>query len=175
MNIDFRRPVIEDMALVTGYIKQKKSRSCEDTFGNILLWARFYQVQIAEVEGMLVSAMMGENLGFHYPYGKGNVKRCIETLEAYAKQQGKEFQMYCVTPEEFEELDALFPGKYEIQYDRDIADYVYEAESLRTLSGKKYHGKKNHVNKFKKTYENWEYVSMGKEHIEEAFQLLLKW
>ena len=175
MTIGFRKPVIEDKALVTGYIKQKKSRSCEDTFGNILLWARFYGVQIAEVEGFLVSAAMGEELSFHYPYGTGDVKKCIETLEAYAKEQGKEFQMYCVTPEEFEELDRLFPGEFEITYNRDIADYVYEAEKLRTLSGKKYHGKKNHINKFKKTYEDWEYVSMGSEHTEEAFQLLLNW
>ena len=175
MTIEFRKPVIEDMPMVTGYIKQKKTRSCEDTFGNLLLWARFYQIRIAEVEGMLVSATMGKELSFHYPYGKGDPKKCIEALMAYAKEQGQEFQMHCVTPEEFEELEALFPGTFEIEYHRDIADYVYEAEKLCTLSGKKYHGKKNHVNKFKKTYENWEYISMTGEHVEEAFQLLLKW
>ena len=74
MTIEFRKPVIEDKALITGYIKQKKTRSCEDTFGNLLLWARFYNVQIAEVEGMLVSASMGEKISFHYPYGAGNAK-----------------------------------------------------------------------------------------------------
>ena len=175
MTIGFRKPVIQDKDWVTGYIKQKKSRSCEDTFGNLLLWARFYGVQIAEVEGFLVSASFGEDLSFHYPYGEGDVKKCIETLEAYALEQGKEFQMHCVTPEQYEELDQLFPGEFEIEYNRDAADYVYEAEKLRTLSGKKYHGKKNHVNKFKKTYENWEYISLNSEHAEEAFQLLLEW
>ena len=175
MTIGFRKPVIEDKPTVTGYIKQKKTRSCEDTFGNLLLWARFYNIQIAEVEGMLVSVMTGSRLSFHYPYGIGNTKACIEKLMDYAKEQGQEFRMHCVTPEEFEELESLFPGEFEIEYHRDIADYVYEAEKLRTLSGKKYHGKKNHVNKFKKTYENWEYVSMSSEHAEEAFQLLLKW
>ena len=165
MTIGFRKPVIEDKALVTGYIKQKKSRSCEDTFGNLLLWARFYQVQIAEVEGMLVAASMGDEISFHYPYGTGNTKKCIEHLMDYTKEQGMEFRMHCVTPEDFEELDAMFPGEFQIEYDRDMADYVYEAEQLRTLSGKKYHGKKNHINKFKKTYE----------HAEEAFQLLLNW
>ena len=175
MTIGFRKPVIEDKPTVTGYIKQKKSRSCEDTFGNLLLWARFYGVQIAEVEGFLVSASFGEHLSFHYPYGEGDVKKCIETLESYALEQGREFQMHCVTPEQFEELDNLFPGEFEIEYNRDAADYVYEAKKLRTLSGKKYHGKKNHVNKFKKTYENWEYISLNSEHAEEAFQLLLEW
>ena len=175
MTIEFRKPVIGDKAMVTGYIKQKKSRSCEDTFGNILLWARFYDVQIAEVEGCLVAATIGDELSFHYPYGNGDVKKCLEVLEAYSKSHGKEFQLHCVTPEEFDELERIFPGEFEIEYDRDIADYVYEAEKLRTLSGKKYHGKKNHVNKFKKKYENWEYVSLNKENIEEAFQLLLEW
>lgn len=175
MTIEFRKPVMEDKALVTGYIKQKKTRSCEDTFGNLLLWARFYNIRIAEVEGMLVSAIMGETLSFHYPYGVGDAKKCIESLMEYSEEQGQEFRMHCVTPEEFEELESLFQGEFEIEYDRDIADYVYEAEKLRNLSGKKYHGKKNHVNKFKKTYENWEYVSMTGEHAEEAFQLLLKW
>ena len=51
-----------------------------------------------------------------------------------------------------EELTAIhnrhFPGKYQVEYERDLADYVYEREKLVALSGKKYHGKKNHVNKF---------------------------
>ena len=114
MTIGFRKPVIEDKPLVTGYIKQKKTRSCEDTFGNLLLRARFYNIQIAEVEGMLVSAMTGPRLSFHYPYGMGNTKACIEKLMDYAKEQGQEFRMLCVTPEEFEELESLFPGELEI-------------------------------------------------------------
>lgn len=175
MKIEFRKPVIEDKALVTGYIKQKKTRSCEDTFGNILLWARFYDAQIAVVEDMLVVAAMGEKLSFHYPYGRSNVKRCIETLIAYAEEQGQEFRMHSVTEEDFEELNSLFPGEFTIEYDRDFADYVYEAEKLCNLSGKKYHGKKNHINKFKKMYPNWEYESLNSENAEEAFQLLLRW
>ena len=162
MTIKFRKPVIEDQPMVTGYIKQKKTRSCEDTFGNLLLWARFYNVHIAEVEGMLVSAMIGKKLSFHYPYGKGDKKKCIEALMSYAQEQGQEFQMHLVTPEEFEELESYFPGQFEIEYQRDIADYVYEAEKLRTLSGKKYHGKKNHVNKFKRLYPNYTFKVIKK-------------
>lgn len=175
MKIEFRKPVIGDKPMITGYIKQKKTRSCEDTFGNIFLWSRFYNVQIAEVDGMLVAASFGESLSFHYPYGSGNVKGCLETLMEYAKEQGQEFRMHNVTPEEFAELDLLFPGQFSIEYDRDIADYVYESEKLRDLSGKKYHGKKNHINKFKKLYPNWSYEALNRENAEEAFQILLEW
>ena len=40
-----------------------------------------------------------------------------------------------------------------MEYNEDLADYVYESEKLCTLSGKKLHGKRNHINKFKATYE----------------------
>ena len=166
---------MEDKALVTGYMRQKKTRSCEDTFGNLLLWARFYDAGIAEVEGMLVVAMQKGQLSFHYPYGRGDVKKCIEALMAYAEEQGQEFCLHSVVPEDFEELERLFPGQFAIEYDRDVADYVYESEKLCSLSGKKYHGKKNHINKFKRLYPDWEYVTMTEENAEEAFQLLLRW
>ena len=54
--------------------------------------------------------------------------------------------------------ESWYPGRFEIEYDRDEADYVYEGEKLATLSGKKMHGKKNHVNRFRKEFEGrWSY------------------
>ena len=43
------------------------------------------------------------------------------------------------------------------------------------LSGKKYHGKKNHTNKFKKLYPNWQYERLNDSNVEECFQMALKW
>ena len=57
-----------------------------------------------------------------------------------------------------------------------MADYVYETEKLATLSGKKLHGKRNHINKFKSMYEDrWSYEKLSKENIEDCFQMALKW
>ncbi len=47
---------------------------------------------------------------------------------------------------------------------------------LATLSGKKLHGKRNHINKFKSLFEDrWSYESMTKDNLEECFQMALKW
>lgn len=59
----------------------------------------------------------------------------------YSKEKGFPFSLYNVTPDHFETLEAWYPGRFEIEYNRDIADYVYETEKLATLSGKKLHGK----------------------------------
>ena len=71
--------------------------------------------------------------------------------------------MHSVTPEQFAKIDALFPGKFEITYNRDDADYVYEREKLASLSGRKYHGKKNHINKFLRLYPDWSYEEINRE------------
>ena len=43
----------------------------------------------------------------------------------------------------------------------DFRDYLYDAEALRTLSGKKYHKKKNQVSRFQREYQDrWEYRTL---------------
>ncbi len=86
-----------------------------------------------------------------------------------------EYHYHLITKEQFEMMDRLYPGEYEIVYNRDAADYVYEREKLANLSGKKYHGKKNHVNKFQKLYPDWKYESITAENKEECFQMALQW
>lgn len=51
------------------------------------------------------------------------------------------------------DLLQLPEDEYVVVPDRTYADYVYDAEKLRTFSGKKYHKKKNHLNAFKREYE----------------------
>ena len=58
---------------------------------------------------------------------------------------------------------------------RDYEDYVYETEKLINLSGKKYHGKKNHINQFKAAYPDWSYETITDSNVEECFQMALKW
>ena len=104
------------------------------------------------------------------------MKNVIPVLERYCEDRGRTFSMYNVTPDNFERLQEWFPDRYQIEYDRDQADYVYETEKLATLSGKKLHGKRNHINKFKIMYEDrWSYEPMTKDNVEDCFQMALKW
>ena len=57
----------------------------------------------------------------------------------------------------------------------DYADYVYETEKLATLAGKKLHGKRNHINKFKTLYPDWTYESLSDDNVEDCFQMALEW
>ena len=77
------------------------------------------------------------------------MKRALEYLMQYCEEQGAAFKLYNVTDENFAQMEAWYPGQFTVEYLRDEADYVYETEKLATLAGKKLHGKRNHINKFK--------------------------
>lgn len=175
--VEFKRPELEDKAIISSYFENYPSRCCERTFVNVYLWSRHYKVKYAIIEGALVfRSEDGEELSFAYPAGEPqNVKRALEFLMEYCKERGKEFSLYNVTPEFWEQFDSWYPGQYEIEYSRDDADYIYESEKLATLSGKKLHAKRNHINKFKAEHEDWSYEPITEETLEECFQMALKW
>lgn len=176
--IDFKRADMGDKELINGYFHKYQSRSCERTFVNIILWSRFYNTEFAVVENALVfKSDSEEGFNFAYPTGKPeDVNRALEVLMEYSKEREVPFSLYSVSPEDFAQLEEWYPGRFEITYDEGQADYVYESEKLATLSGKKLHSKRNHINKFKIMYEDrWSYESITEDNLEECFQMALKW
>ncbi len=174
--IQFKRPELEDRELIHSYFKKYPSRSCERTFVNVYLWSRFYKVGFAMIGQTLVFQSKDNGMAFTYPLGEPEqVKETIEFLMQYVKERKLPFVLYNVTKDQFAQLEGWFPDQFEIEYNRDSADYVYESEKLETLSGKKLHAKRNHINKFKVTYENWSYETLTENNLEECFQMALKW
>ena len=151
--IQFKRAELEDQEIIAHYFEHHTSNA-------------------------LVFKSEDENhVSFAYPAGAPeDVKNALEEMMEYSKEKGRPFLMYNVTPEYFEQLNEWYPERFQIEYDRDSADYVYESEKLATLSGKKLHGKRNHINKFKSLYDGrWSYESMTGENLEDCFQMALKW
>lgn len=174
--MNFKRPELEDQEIISAYFAKAPSRSCERTFANVYLWSRHYHVKYAIVEDALVFMDDEFDLAYAYPAGEPEaVKRALDRLMAYSAQKGVPFKLYNVTEENFAQLDAFYPGRFEVAYDRDEADYVYEREKLATLAGKKLHGKRNHINKFKTLYEDWAYEKLSDDNVEECFQMALQW
>lgn len=174
--IHFRRPELNDRDIIHSYFKRYPSKNCERTFANILLWSRHYSVTFAIIENALVFRSVWDMESYTYPAGEPeDVKKALDFLKKYTEERGIPFVLHLVTPEQFEQLEKWYPGRFEIEYNRDDADYIYESEKLATLSGKKLHAKRNHINKFKATHENWTYETMSEENLEECFQMALKW
>jgi hypothetical protein len=72
----------------------------------------------------------------------------------------------------FEQLQGY---RARIAYDRTFSDYLYDADRLRQLSGKVLHAKRNHFNRFLRTYPDYEFRPMTAEDAPEALALVREW
>lgn len=175
MEITWKKIALQDKEEISSYYKKMPVRNCEFTFANNYLWAPFYQIRWGVAEGRLVFLSGEGDFSVSFPQGDMPLGPVVEALLTYFKELGKAFRMHLVSPDQFQELEALYPGKFEIAYNRDKADYVYEREKLLTLAGKKLHGKRNHINKFKGNYPDWSYEPVTAENEEECLELAKRW
>ena len=87
MNIEFKRPELEDRDIIMRYFAKQKSRACECTFSCVYLWSRFYHVEYAIIEDMMVFKCGKEDIFFDFPYGEEkNVKATIEAIRMYCEK-----------------------------------------------------------------------------------------
>ena len=178
MEISFKKIGLEDREQIDQYLKKKTYRSCELVFPNIYLWSRKYPTDFAVVEDALVFRGYSDEGEPSVTFTAGEPEQAHKAMDAmveWFRAQGKELRMHLVQEQEFALLEEWYPGRFQIAYSRDIADYVYETEKLTTLAGKKLHGKRNHINKFKEGNPDWVYEPIGEANVEECFQMALKW
>lgn len=171
--MEFKKVTIEDKDLIDGYLRQADYPNCELTFTNILLWSRHYPTEYAIVEGCLVIHSLREN-SFTYPMGKEDPVPALEALMAYCREQHIPFRLHSVNETIWEKIKRDFPGKFQITWNRDSADYIYNRSDLAELKGKKYHGKRNHINNFLRTRE-WSYEPITDDNREECFEMSARW
>ena len=107
----FRRPELGDAELISGYFHKYPTRSCDRTFANVYLWAKFYQVVFTQYKNTLVFRDNSAGYGYAFPVGTDeDVKAVIPDLIQEAENAGETFCMYGVTREHFEQLEQWFPG-----------------------------------------------------------------
>ena len=72
-------------------------------------------------------------------------------------------------------LEEMLEGELVYSRDDGDSDYIYGQPELSTLAGRAYHKKKNHVSKFKRTYEELRYSEIGAGNTEDALMVEDMW
>ncbi|MGN0435367.1 MAG: DUF2156 domain-containing protein [Wujia sp.] len=175
--MEFIKPSIRDAEIIRKKLNNSKYPACELATANIILWSEYYGCRYAFMEDMLVFCKLenGKPVSFSWPYGEGDSKKAFDFIVNYFEKAEKPFSMYLVGQEMFEQIDSWYPGEYQIEYDRDDADYLYLSETLASLKGKKLHGKRNHINRFLEYYPDYEYERITENNIVECEELAQNW
>ena len=152
----------------------------EGHYLNQFLWEHYYQTKYAtDDKALYISIKIHGHHGVFAPLCReADLPEVFHRLENQFHDKWQEpARFYNIDSRMVEILkDAGCLSDYEIVPDRDSFDYLYDADKLRTLSGKAMHKKKNLLNGFIREYEgHFQYETLGIQNIKEIEAFHEKW
>jgi hypothetical protein len=152
--MSFKPLTLEDQPTFRAAEKSTPQMIADTNFTNQFIWRSYYRPLWAEAHGclcLLAQPEGGEPFGFP-PVGAGDQLAALDfTLAALRERTGR--PVFQRVPEALAEKIEAAGRPYVCTHDRNHDDYVYPAEQLRTLGGRKMHQKKNHYNYFVSHYQ----------------------
>jgi len=166
----FRKLQKSDIAAIRPYF-HTSSRVCTRAVGVLYMWAKPSDTEIAFYEGgVVIKNTFGGTEYFVPPQGE-NAAKGFRLIEEYVRQTGGALRFCSIDDEDLKRLFLRYPA-IEIESHRDYADYLYLTSDLADYKGKKYHGQKNHRNKFFREYPQYEFLSFGEEDLPLIYDFL---
>jgi hypothetical protein len=174
--LDFTPITLADRETMSALLQKGHRGALEYNFTSNFIWRNIYHLHKAQMDGFLVvRAGEGADISYIFPSGDGDVKPIIDALITHHKQLGTPLLFNTVLNQDKETLESLYPGQFEFTSLRDAYDYVYLAESLRTLTGKKLAAKRNHINRFVENNPDWAYEPITLDNLAQVREMSREW
>jgi hypothetical protein len=152
--LSFNKLTINDIDKLKGYFTYSTNKACDNTIGGTFIWRDFFSIEYTVFNGTLilkVEVKHHEKLtAIALPLGP-DVRGSLKEIEKYCLHVGIPIAFYTVTEADLPLLRQLY-GDIILHQDDSWSDYLYRADDLVNLAGRKYSGQRNHINYFKRTY-----------------------
>jgi hypothetical protein len=172
--LPFRKISLDDRAMVTEYFAIWQNRICECCFADLYIWSHKYNTSICEQDGFLY--IRANQVGYMLPQGKGDLKKALTNIRADAAENGWDFKLFSITDDMRDLIEQFMPGEFVYTENRDYCDYIYRAAELINLTGRKFHAKRNFINRFTRQYfGRYTYEDITPANIKEVWHFQEKW
>lgn len=172
--LTFHPLTFDDKPLIDARAAAEDSRSADYNFATQFLWNDEYPRCVADdPTGLTLLCLEGGVPYFLWPFAT-DTAAAVAAAREYAAAQGFPLTFISLEERHRAELEALFPGEFVFEEQRDMEDYIYAADKLLTLSGKHLHGKRNHINRFTQEHD-WRFEPLTKELFPDCLRLLDGW
>lgn len=173
--LEFKPISLDDREKIENYFNFLEEPFCDFTFGNLFFWSVVENTDIAFLKDFLfIRFSDDENFYYTFPIGDGEIKSAFDLILEDAKLNDKKIKFVCLNKNQSKILKEIFGEKIKTNKNRDSFDYVYSLEKLSSLSGRKYHSKKNHFNSFKNKY-NFIFEKINENNIGDCISFAREW
>ena len=160
--LSFRKIEKEDVPTIKYYAQSCGIQSCDFTLCGIYLWGAYYGYEMCEYENTLFIKGRDEygKDAFALPIGALDTRDAVDIVRDFCARHDLKARFSFVPESKIEDF-----AEGRIQKLDGWSDYIYGANALASLSGKKLHKKKNRFNKFVKTYPDYRFESVTTDNI----------
>lgn len=171
--MNFKKIELSDKEIFDKYYEKYPQNSAYLSFVSLFTWQAQVNFRFAGTDGDIV---------IKYDSYKDKKEYCIlpETNEEVTKKvidsllKEGNVLLSNLTKNQVDIIKKIYPDKFSFNHSRDNDNYIYNALEMASLPGKKFHSKKNFVNRFKKEY-SYTYEKIDENIKNECIELLDLW
>lgn len=164
--LKFKKIELADIPALRAYFQAYPARQCDRAVGSTVMWRDYFDNRYAVADGtLIISADFKDAICFNYPIGR-NTDAALDAVEDFCREKGIPMVLCSINAKELPKILEKYPGS-EVDADRNWFDYIYEKDAILNLRGRKYNTPRNHINKFRKLYENHSFEPITESNIPE--------
>lgn len=144
------------------------------------LWKNTFRSKVARIGDLvLIQYNMDGRKSYLTPVGRADEHQVADIINSMLNESSLlgddgTLVFYGVLPSQMDFFEKNFAGRYTSEQIRMGADYIYDAQALKALSGKKYQAKRNFANGFRRLYR-WRFEPICESNMEECLQMNDEW
>lgn len=174
--LEFHEVTIDDIQWASPLLMQGGYDTCEYSFTDIYMWSFLYGAQIARWQDFVtVRSRVGNTCQYLFPAGMGDRKQAVQQILNDAAERGCHVLFYGLPDPAKLFLEKEFPGAFRFIDQRNHYDYMYHAQELAELPGKKFQKKRNHVSRFIRENPDWAFCPITPESMPAVREFSEQW
>jgi hypothetical protein len=174
---EFKPIELDDRKELDPVFRGYQPQTSEWTFTNFFIWRQYYRFQWSRYGDhfLFFCNPTGHEPYFLMPLGPAPRITAARVMFDWLVREAR------TSNPSIQKADARFAeearsdGSLQVLPQRDHFDYVYASSDLVSLAGRKFHSKKNFVNRFEKTHPAMEYVPLTEDLSPECIRVLERW
>ena len=185
--IDWHVPTLHDFEEAQKAAEVSHSLINDEAFSTIFLYRKKFGIMIAFRDGLMFRLYELEPDNFYYTLPLGldysgssmenleRLKDALAALKSDADANRRRFKFILITDDKKSLLEKAFPARFSFTDNPDFSDYIYNAQSMASLAGKKLQKKRNHVSHFMKTHSDVRFEPITKLNTADALKIEEQW
>ena len=154
--MEFSKLEIEHAAMLRPYFMENQCRICDCTLGCTFIWRDHHGTEFAVEDGVLYLKVAYPVPAFAPPRGAGVSRRSYDRIIEYCAAKNMPARLRSVSEAALQGILEVFQ-EAAARTERDWSDYLYRAEDIINLAGRRYSGQRNHINRFMRQYPDWKF------------------